>query len=102
MDAAYDFIVCGGGTSGCAVAARLAQNRAARVLLLEAGTDERVAAVRNASIWMSNIGSERDWQFEASRPQPCWGVAHRCRWARFSAGLEHQRLGLGAGTPDRL
>jgi choline dehydrogenase len=33
--------------------------------LLEAGSDERVAAVRNATLWMSNIGSERDWQFEA-------------------------------------
>jgi choline dehydrogenase len=69
VDAAYDFIVCGGGTSGCAVAARLAENRAARVLLLEAGADERVAAVRNATMWMSNIGSERDWQFEAE-PSP--------------------------------
>jgi choline dehydrogenase len=65
MEAAYDFIVCGGGTSGCVVAARLAQNRAVRVLLLEAGTDERVAAVRDATAWMSNIGSKRDWQFEA-------------------------------------
>jgi choline dehydrogenase len=64
-DAAYDFVVCGGGTAGCVVARRLAENQAARVLLLEAGTDERVDAVRNATAWMSNIGSERDWQFEA-------------------------------------
>jgi choline dehydrogenase len=62
---AYDFIVCGGGTSGCVVARRLAENRNATVLLLEAGADERVDAVRNATDWMSNIGSSRDWQFEA-------------------------------------
>ncbi len=36
-----------------------------RVLLLEAGADERVDAVRDARIWMSNIGSSRDWQFRA-------------------------------------
>jgi choline dehydrogenase len=61
----YDFIVCGGGTSGCVVARRLAENGAARVLVLEAGGDDRVDAVRNATVWMSNIGSSRDWQFHA-------------------------------------
>ena len=45
--------------------ARLAENPVIRVLLLEAGGDERIDAVRNATDWMSNIGSERDWQFEA-------------------------------------
>lgn len=33
----YDFIVCGGGTSGCVVAGRLAEDPNARILLVEAG-----------------------------------------------------------------
>jgi len=60
----FDFIVCGGGTSGCVVARRLA-DEGVRVLLLEAGGDERVPAVTDSRVWMSNIGSERDWQFRA-------------------------------------
>ena len=37
----YDFIVCGAGTSGSVVAARLAADRSTPVLVLEAGgTDE--------------------------------------------------------------
>jgi choline dehydrogenase len=61
----FDFIVCGGGTSGCVVARRLADQAAVRVLVLEAGGDERVESVRDARVWMSNIGSDRDWCFAA-------------------------------------
>lgn len=65
----YDFIVCGAGPSGSVVAARLAENPAVRVLLIEAGGSDDVPSVMDPSLWATNLGSERDWQF-TSQPNP--------------------------------
>ena len=66
----YDYIVVGGGSAGCAVAARLAQDKRTRVLLLEAGPADR-------NIWIHiPIGYGKtmfdpvvNWQFK-SQPEP--------------------------------
>ena len=65
----YDFIVCGAGTSGSVVAARLAADGETQVLLLEAGGTDETDLVMNPNRWPMTLGSELDWGFVAE-PNP--------------------------------
>lgn len=65
----YDFIVCGSGTSGSVVAARLAADLNTQVLLLEAGGTNQTDLVTNPNRWPMTLGSELDWGF-VTEPNP--------------------------------
>ena len=59
--AEFDYIIVGAGTAGCVLAARLSQDPAARVLLLEAGSGERTPAMTVPDAWPELLGSTADW-----------------------------------------
>jgi choline dehydrogenase len=67
LRASYDYIVIGSGASGSVVARRLAENRDAQVLLLEAGGDDLKPGVLITETWFFNQGGELDWNFGAER-----------------------------------
>ena len=57
----FDYIIVGAGTAGCVLAARLSEDPAARVLLLEAGGAERTRAMTVPDAWPDLLGTTADW-----------------------------------------
>ena len=72
--AAYDFIVVGAGSAGCALAGRLATHSSSTVLLIEAGGSDRRLTVRAPLAFGRQFGTSLDWAYE-SEPEP--GCANR-------------------------
>jgi choline dehydrogenase len=67
LQSSYDYIVIGSGASGSVVARRLAENRDAQVLLLEAGGEDLKPGILITETWFLNQGGEFDWNFGAER-----------------------------------
>ena len=94
----FDFIVCGAGSSGSVVAARLAEDGNARVLLLEAGSDDLHENVLDPARWPLNLGTERDWGFVG---EPT-AVDARTAEEMLGAGVIPVITPLGVGADGQL
>ncbi|TVY38434.1 Oxygen-dependent choline dehydrogenase [Lachnellula subtilissima] len=91
----YDYIVCGGGTSGSVLAARLAEDPKNSVLVIEAG--QHNSLLENSVMvggWSQNFDTEADWNI-TTEPSP---GAHN-RQVKASRG---KFLGGSSGTNGTL
>ena len=64
----FDYVIAGGGTAGCVLAARLSEDPAVNVLMIEAGPEDR-------SIWTRiPIGFARcdSWRSSTPRTETGW------------------------------
>src|SRR5690606_16559904 len=63
-ESSYDYVIVGGGTAGCVLAARLSEDPDCRVCVIEGGPsdvgDERVLRLRN---WINLLGTEYDYGY---------------------------------------
>lgn len=85
---AYDYIVCGSGSAGCAIVNRLASDPDVKILLIEAGDWDNAPSVADPRQWFTNLGTPRDWAF----------VAERSRHVNDRAIPEHMGRVVGGGS----
>jgi len=86
----FDYLVVGGGTAGCIVAARLAEDPAVSVGLVEWGpSDEHEPRARSIRRWAEMLEGEYDLDYR-SVPQE-----------RGNSGIRQARLRSWAAAPPR-
>src|SRR5215207_6244181 len=65
----YDYVIVGAGSAGCLLAARLTEDRAARVLLIEAVGKDRSPKIKIPAAFAQQFQTKLDWNYE-SEPEP--------------------------------
>ena len=75
-----DYLVAGGGTAGCVLAARLSDDPTKQVILVEAGSSEGPAAMADPTSWFDLWNSSVDWADQTVMQRNTDGAVHN--WPR--------------------
>jgi choline dehydrogenase len=95
----FDYVVAGGGTAGCVVAARLSEDPAVSVCLLEAGpSDVDDPSVLRLEDWMYLLDSGYDWDYPVE-PQEKGNSFLRHARAKVLGGCSSHNSCIAFWTP---
>jgi choline dehydrogenase len=67
---AYDYVIVGAGSAGCALAARLTEDPHSSVLLLEAGGADNAREIHIPAAFCKLYKTNVDWNY-STEPEPC-------------------------------
>jgi choline dehydrogenase len=79
----YDVVVVGAGSAGCVLAARLTEDPGVRVLLREAGGDDRVDEIQIPAAFSKQFRTHLDWGYSTEEQKHAQG--RRLYWPRGKA-----------------
>jgi choline dehydrogenase len=65
----YDYVIVGAGSAGCVLANRLSEDPSVRVLLIEAGGQDRSLNIKIPAAFPNQFHTKLDWDF-ATEPEP--------------------------------
>ncbi len=83
----YDYVICGGGTAGCVVAGRLAEDSNVKILLVEAGPHNKdLENVHMVGGWSQNLDKETDWNITTEKMDGVDGRQVKVSRGRFLGG----------------
>ncbi len=83
---AFDVVVVGAGSAGCALAHRVSADPTVRVALLEAGGADDREAIRVPARYFSLWGTDVDWQYASTPQAGTSGRTHRMPRGRVLGG----------------
>ncbi|KHL19235.1 choline dehydrogenase [Mumia flava] len=83
MSESYDYVVVGAGSAGAVVAARLTEDPAVRVLLLEAGPPAEADEISIPAAFANLFKTRWDWNYQTAEQKQLHG--RRAYWPRMKA-----------------
>jgi choline dehydrogenase len=96
----FDYIVVGAGSAGCVIAARLSEDPACRVLLLEGGGADDHPDVRAPSRWPTLFYGDLDWGWKSQPLRSCFNrVDHVPRGKMLGGCHSHNASAWVRGHP---